>query len=120
MKILRSFGFACSGLKYCITTQVNFRIHLLLASMALSVGFVLGISTAEWLAVSICIGLVLILEMVNTSIEKLCDMVQQYFHPRIKIIKDIAAGAVLVSALVSLCTGLLVFLPRIIYLIKNF
>ena len=118
MKIIRSFAFAWSGLRYCFLTQTNFRIHLLFAALAILLGICFNISIPEWLALLLCIGSVLILELLNTAIERLCDVVQKDFHPGIKIIKDIAAGAVLVSALVSVCIGTVIFLPKIIHFIK--
>ena len=119
MKILRSFGFAWNGLKYCFVTQTNFRIHLLLAVLAISLSCWLHISEAEWLIILLCIAFVLLSEMINTSIEKLCDMVQKNFHPEIKLVKDIAAGAVLVSALLNLCAGCIIFIPKIFLVLKS-
>ena len=68
----------------------------------------------------LCIGSVLVVELLNTAIEKLCDVLQKNFHPGIKIVKDVVAGAVLVSALGSVCIGAMIFLPKIIHLIKSF
>ena len=70
----------------------------------------------EWLVVVLCITVVLTLEMINTAIEKLCDVVQPDYHPQIKIIKDIAAGAVLIAALGSIIIGAIIFVPKIIAL----
>jgi diacylglycerol kinase len=57
--------------------------------------------------------------MINTAIEKLCDVVHKDFHPQIKIIKDMAAGAVLIAAISSLITGVVIFVPKIIFFIKS-
>ena len=119
MKIIRSFGFAWNGIRDCFLTQVNFRIHLLLTVLAILLAIVLHISTTEWLFVLLCIANVLLAEMVNTAIEKLCDMVEKNFHPTIKLVKDISAGAVLVTALMSLITGIIIFLPKLFILIKS-
>ena len=119
MKIIRSFGFAWNGIKDCFLTQANFRIHLLLAVLAILLGILLHISKTEWLFVLLCIAIVLLAEMLNTAIEKLCDVVEKNFHPTIKLIKDISAGAVLVTALVSLITGIIIFLPKLFILIKS-
>lgn len=120
MKILRSFTFAFNGLKICFTSETNFRIHVLFTIAALLLGIVFKITAAEWLAVIFSIAFVLVTEMINTAIEKLCDVVCKDFHPGIKKIKDIAAGAVLLAAVCSLITSGIIFLPKIIILIKLF
>jgi diacylglycerol kinase len=118
-KIVKSFTFAFNGLKLCFVSEINFKIHLLLAIAALLLGVACSISNTEWLAVTICIAFVTATEMINTAVEKLCDLVQKDFHPGIKKIKDIAAGAVLLAAFCSLVIGVVIFLPKIIVLIKS-
>ncbi|GAB2835808.1 diacylglycerol kinase family protein [Ferruginibacter profundus] len=119
-KIIRSFGFACNGLKTCFISEINFKIHLLLTVIAVSFGIGLSISGTEWSALIFCIAFVTAMEMINTAIEKLCDVVHKDFHPVIKKVKDIAAGAVLLAATGAVITGLLIFLPKIIMYIKSF
>ena len=94
----------------------NARIHLLAAVIAVLSGFILKISTPEWLAVVIAIGMVLSLEAVNSSIEMLADMVNSSKDDRIEKIKDLSAAAVLIGAVAALAIGLVVFLPKIIEL----
>ncbi len=120
MKILRSFGYAWHGLKYAFATQINFRIHLALAALAIGLGIGLHISPIEWVIVLLCIAMVLFAELINTALEKLADVVQRDHHPEIKLVKDISAGAVLVVAIMSAITGIIIFLPKIITLIKSF
>ena len=120
MKIIGSFRFAIKGIKHCFLTQINFRIHLLLALVAILVGIGFHISANEWMFIIFSISLVLLTEMMNTSIEKLCDFIHTDRHPQVEIIKDIAAGAVLISALASLIAGLIIFLPKIIFYIHSF
>ena len=86
---------------------------------AIALGFWMAISPTEWVAIIVCIAFVLAMEMINTAIEKLSDVVQQGFHPGIKKVKDIAAGAVLVAAMGSLFVGAVIFLPKIILFIKS-
>lgn len=118
MKIIKSFSFAWHGLQTCFTSETNFKIHILFAAIATVFGFVLKISAAEWLAIIFCIALVIAMEMINTAIEKLCDVVQKEVHPQIKKVKDIAAGAVMLAACSSLLVGVIIFLPKIIVYIK--
>lgn len=120
MKFIKSFGYAFNGLKICFAGEPNFRIHTLLTIVALIFGIVLQLSTFEWIVVTLCIAFVIAMEMLNTAIEKLCDIVYKDSHPGIKIVKDIAAGAVLVSAVCSLITGCIIFLPKIIMYFKSF
>ncbi len=119
MKLIKSFAFAWEGIKGCFKSESNFRIHLIAAIAAIIFSVMLNVSTAEWIAICFCIAFVMGMEMMNTAIEKLCDMVQAEFHPVIKKVKDIAAGAVLISAIFSLITAAIIFLPKIIYFIKS-
>ena len=119
MKILRSFGYAWFGLKHAFATQTNFRIHLLLAALAILMGIGFHITAMEWMIISICIGMVLFAELVNTALEKLADVVQKDHHPEIKLVKDIAAGAVLILAVISAVIGVIIFLPKLIIFIYS-
>lgn len=119
MKLIRSFAFAWNGLRICFLNELNFRIHILLALIAVVLGVLLNVSTLEWIATGFCIALVISMEMLNTAMEKLCDVVHKDFHPGIKKVKDIAAGAVLVSAIFSFVTGLVIYLPKLIVYFKS-
>lgn len=118
MKLIRSFKYALTGIKSCFKSEPNFRIHSLLAMIALLISALIKISTIEWVAVCFCIAFVIAMEMVNTSIEKLCDIIHKEKHIGIKKVKDIAAGAVLISAIFSLATGSIIFLPKLIRYFK--
>ena len=118
MKIIKSFVFAFNGIKICFFSETNFKIHLLVAVIAVLFGIGFKISGTEWLAIIFCISLVVAMEMINTAIEKLCNVVHKDFSMCIKNVKDIAAGAVLVTALFTLLTGIIIFLPKIITCIK--
>lgn len=118
MKLIKSFKYACQGIKSCFESEPNFRIHFFAAITAIIFSVLLSISATEWIAVGFCIAFVTAMEMMNTAIEKLCDMIHKEPHPGIKKIKDIAAGAVLVSAVFSLITAAIIFLPKIIMYFK--
>ena len=90
-------------------------IHLLAALAVIIAGFSFEISVGEWIAISFAIGLVVVAEMLNTAIEKLTDMVSPEIHPNAKVVKDLAAGAVLMASIVALVIGLIVFLPKVLY-----
>jgi diacylglycerol kinase len=119
MKLIRSFAYALNGLRICFATEQNFRIHILFTIIAIAISILLDISAIEWIAIGFCVAFVIAMEMLNTAIEKLCDVVHKDIHPGIKKVKDIAAGAVLVSAIFSLITGLIIFLPKIIMYLKS-
>jgi diacylglycerol kinase len=119
VKILKSFSYASSGLIFCFKTQQNFRINLLAAIIAVIAGICLHINQLQWIAVTICISAVLAAELMNTAVEKICGHVNPSYHPQIKIIKDMAAGAVLIIALMSMVTGLLIFIPALLNYINS-
>lgn len=120
MKLIKSFAFAFSGIKTTFTSEANFKIHLLASIIVTVFGFAVNISNTEWCVIFLCIAFVLSMEMINTAIEKLCNVVHKDTHPVIKMVKDIAAGAVLVAAVSSLIIGAIIFLPKIIIYIKTF
>ncbi len=120
MKLLKSFYYAFNGIKICFASEINFKIHLAAAITAVALGFVLNISLFEWVAIIFCIALVASIEMINTAIEKLCNVVYEGINPKIKMVKDIAAGAVLLTAIGSLIIGCIIFVPKIIDLLKHF
>ena len=118
MKLIKSFTYAWAGIKACFKSESNFRIHVVAAIVTIAVSMLLHISATEWIAVCFCIAFVIVMEMMNTAIEKLCDVVHAEKHPVIKKVKDIAAGAVLVSAVFSLITAAIIFLPKIFFYFK--
>ena len=93
--------------------EPNFRIHVVATIMVIAAGLYFKLSTTEWLAIVIVIGLVLLTELLNTAIENIADFISPERHEKIKTIKDIAAAAVLISAIVALVVGLLVFVPKV-------
>ena len=113
MKFIQSLQFAIRGIITFLRNERNGQIQLVAAIIVVTLGLVFQIGAMEWLVVVLCITVVLTLEMINTAIEKLCDVVQPDYHPQIKIIKDIAAGAVLIAALGSVIAGAIIFVPKI-------
>jgi diacylglycerol kinase len=115
-KFIRGFHFAFSGLWYAIRTQRNMRIHLLIALLAIIAGILLHISAVEFAMVFVAITAVFIAEMFNTVFELTIDLASPEYHPLAKIAKDVAAGAVLLSAILSIVIGLFVFIPHLLAL----
>jgi diacylglycerol kinase (ATP) len=111
---IKSFKYAFNGLKILFREEHNARIHLFITLLAIVLGFVLKISALEWVAVMLVIGLVFITEIVNTSIENIADFISPEKHAKIKVIKDLAAAAVIISAIISVIIGLIIFLPKLL------
>lgn len=113
-KFIKGFEFAFKGLRYAFLTQINFRFHTAAAFLAIVLGIYYKIDRSEWLWIGTAILLVLVIELLNTSIEVLVNLVSPEYNPQAGIIKDIAAAAVLVTAIFALGVGLAIFIPRMI------
>lgn len=118
VKLMRSFGYAFKGIKYAAKTQLNFRIHLVAMLTAIFMGYALHISASEWYWIMLCITLVLVAELLNTAIETLTDLVSPEYNVKAGHVKDVAAGAVVITALFAIILGLIIFLPKLIMLNK--
>ncbi len=113
---LKSFRYAFSGLRVLVREEHNARIHLFATVCVIVMGVAFRISCTEWVAVSLAIGLVFGMEAVNSAVENICDFVCPERDARIKKIKDLAAAAVLFSAIAALAVGLFIFIPKIMSL----
>ena len=116
-KFINSFKYPISGLKYAYKNEQNLAVDVLIMCVVIVAGIIFKISVAEWAILTITIGLVLSLELINTSIEALVDLVTEEYHPLAKVAKDTSAAAVLVLAIVSVIEGLIIFLPKLINLL---
>ena len=114
-KFFRGFGFAFNGIKYTFKTQLNFRVHCFAAILTGALCFYLKINTAEWLWIIAAIALVLMAELVNTAIETLVDLISPEYNIKAGLAKDIAAGLVLITAIMALAIGILILLPKILH-----
>jgi len=106
--------FALQGIKQFFSRNRNGKIQIAFGATAIILGFTVSLTPFQWLLVLFCIGLVISLEMINSAIERFCDLVTTDFHPGIKVIKDVAAGAVLVASITSLVIGLIIFIPALV------
>ena len=112
--LAKSFKFAIDGLKTAFTKGRNFRIQISLGAAAVILGMVFKITPFEWLGLILIIASVLILELVNTAIEEIVNMVSPEIQERAKIAKDVSAGAVLVASIAAIFIGAFLFLPKIL------
>lgn len=115
-KFLKSFVYAIRGIGEVFRQEQNFKVHILATVLVIVFGLWLRVSPIEWCILFLTVSLVLAAEMLNTALEKLCDLTHPEQNETVRIIKDISAGMVLVCAIGALCTGLVIFLPKLIEL----
>lgn len=113
-KLFSSFGYALDGIYLAVKLDQNVRFHLLASFLVLLVSFILKISTIEFLFIILAIFFVLISEMVNTAIEEMTNLIYKEHHVSARIAKDVAAGAVLLSAVFSVIVASIILLPKIL------
>lgn len=110
---VNAFGYAFSGLKASFSQETHLKLHAIIAALVIGFAAFIDVSVTDWIVLLLSISLVIAFEMLNSAIEKLCDLVMPGQHPKIKYIKDVSAGAVLVACVFSVVAGLIVFLPYI-------
>lgn len=108
---IKSFGFAIAGIIAFLRSEPHARIHAVATVMVIAAGCWYSLPGSQWIALLLVIGLVWVAEMFNTVIEKIMDHLSPEYHPKVKWIKDVAAGAVLVAAVIALITGCIIFIP---------
>jgi len=111
--VFQKFGFAFKGLRFAFREELHMRFHILAAMLTIAAGIYLPISRIEWVLITLCIGLVLAVEMINSAIENMVDLAKPEHHPLAGKIKDIAAGAVLVTSIMAAIIGTVIFWPHI-------
>ncbi|BDD08326.1 diacylglycerol kinase [Fulvitalea axinellae] len=116
---LGSFKYAINGLLLLIREEHNSRIHFFAGIMAILLGWLLEINSVEWMIICGVIGFVFAMELINSAIENLCDLVSPEKNDLVKKAKDQAAGAVLVSAIVALVCGLFIFIPKLLVFFRG-
>ena len=112
-KILDSFNYAFEGIIYTLRTQRNMRIHFTIAILVLFISIFFNLTKMETLVLFITITLVIVAEMINTSIEATIDLITDKYHELAKIAKNVAAGAVLVSAVNSIIVAYIIFFDKL-------
>lgn len=117
-KRANSFIHAFNGIRILFVEEHNSRIHAAAAICAIITGIILKIVLIEWIALSFAIGFVFVVETINSSIENTADLISLEKSNKIKRIKDLSAAAVLISSLTALVIGGLIFIPKIVSLIK--
>ncbi len=111
--MLHSFQYALRGIAQAFISQRNMKLHVIAVITVVGVGFCFNISKLEWIALTVCSGIVLSAELFNTSIEEMVNFVSPEKHPKAALIKDLSAGAVLVSAIMALVIAGIIFIPKL-------
>lgn len=114
MRVLRSFACAFNGILHMVRSERNAKIHLVAGLGVIAAGVHCNVSSTEWIMLIVVMGNVLAAEAFNTSIEILCDKISPGHDKRIGLVKDIAAGGVLLTAIAAAAAGLVVFLPKML------
>lgn len=110
----KSFSFAFEGLKTALKQEPNFRIHIAIALVALALGALVKLDLLEWLILVFTIFYVLTLELLNTVLEALVNLVSPEIHPWAKIAKDVSAACVLMGAILAVIVGFVLFTPKLV------
>ena len=111
--LFKSFKFAFSGLEIAITKGRNFKIQILLGILSVALGIIYKISNFEWLSLILIIASVLVLELINTAIESIVDLVSPEIQGKAKVAKDVSAAGVLIASIAAIFIGAVIFIPRI-------
>ena len=112
-RLRNSFKYAFEGIQEAWKTEQNLKIHFVIMALVIIAGFICKISAIEWLVCLLLFAIVISLELINTAIETTVDIAMPDINEKAKYAKDIAAGAVLFSAVISIIVGLIIFLPKI-------
>lgn len=114
-----SLRYALRGLGLAFRTERSFRLQVLLGCLAVALGWGLRISGLEWLCLAFVVGLVLVLELLNSSFERMVDLAKPRLDDAVRDLKDILAGAVLIAALTAVLVGAVIFLPKLVALFNR-
>ena len=112
--LYKSFGYAFAGIFAVVTKERNMKIHCAAVVCVVIAGIVFHITSIEWCICLTLFGLVMALEMVNTAVEAVVDLVTEERRPLAKLAKDAAAGAVLIAAIMAAIAGMIIFLPKLL------
>ncbi len=116
-KIINSFKYAIEGLVSSFKTERNMKIHIMAMIIVIALGIFMKLNKIEWCIITIAIVMVISAELFNTAIETVVDMVSPQKNPQAKLVKDIAAAAVLVLAIGAAVIGIIIFGPKIVTII---
>lgn len=114
---IKSFWYAITGLAHALYIERNLKIHFVALAAVCAIAGITQCNSIEWSILILCFAVVIGLETMNTAVEKKCDMTTTYYSTEIRIIKDVAAGAVFFASLCSAVIGAIILLPKLIQLL---
>ncbi len=117
--MVKSFRYAGNGVKVAFKNEPNFRVHVVFAVVSILLAFYFQFSATKFAILVLTVMLVIILELINTAIEKVVDKISPHYSPLAKIAKDVSAAAVLIAAIGAILIGLLLFAPDILLLLSS-
>ena len=117
-RFFNSFGYSIEGISYTIKNEQSIVVMLIATILAVSIGLWLKIKPIEWVFIFLTIGIVLAFELINTAIEATIDLISPDFHPLAKIAKDTGSAAVFITTIFAVIIGGVIFIPKIIILLK--
>jgi diacylglycerol kinase len=110
--LVNSFRYAMNGIKEASRIERNVQIHVFIAIVVIALGCIVNLETWEWVSIILCVALVIAMELINSSIEKLVDILIPEYNVKAGLVKDIAAGAVLVCSIAAAIVGCIIFIPK--------
>ena len=118
-RLSSSLKYAFDGLKYAYKNEQSMTVHIAVTILVIIFGFIFEISSYEWIIVVLCIGIMMCVELVNTSIEAVVDLVTKKYDEKAEIAKDVAAAVSVMFSITSIIVGLIIFAPKIINFIRS-
>ena len=109
---IKSVGYAFKGAYLLITTEASLKIQFTIGILMTILGFYIGLSATEWCIQILVIAITMAVEGVNTAIEEIADFIHPAHHPKIGLIKDLAAGAVFIVAIAAVAIGCIIYIPK--------
>ncbi|WP_055436970.1 diacylglycerol kinase [Lacinutrix algicola] len=109
---IKSVGFAFKGAYLLITTEASLKVQTTIGLLMTILGFYVGLTATEWCLQILVIAMVMAIEGVNTAIEEIADFIHPEHHPKIGLIKDLAAGAVFIMAVAAVAVGCIIYIPK--------
>jgi len=109
---IKSVGYAFKGAYLLITTEASLKIQFTIGVLMTVLGLYIGLSATEWCVQILIIALIMAIEGVNTAIEEIADFIHPEYHPKIGLIKDLAAGAVFIVAIAAVAIGCIIYIPK--------
>ncbi|WP_418509790.1 diacylglycerol kinase [Corallibacter sp.] len=110
---LKSIGYAFKGALFLIKTESSIQLQVCIGLVMTGIGYVVGLSPTEWIAQTLTIGIIIAIEGLNTAIEEVANFIHPEHHPKIGLIKDLAAGAVFLFAIIAIIIGAIIYLPKL-------